>query len=359
MTALQTDSFGSSSNLYLNSSVPLPLVNNPNDVLIKVNAASINPIDVRMLEGYGSSTIDILRRLENCPTKKSSKFPLTLGRDFSGEIIYLGGAVKKFKIGDKVWGAIGVQRPGTHAEYITASACSISLKPKSIDDVGAASIPYVALTTWMALCRFGQTCESDFKGLRVLVLGGSGGIGTFAIQLLKAWGSEVTTTCSSDATNLLAQLGAHNVLDYKRDDFKDEMRQLSGFDFILDTVGSKNDDEILSLLKPSITSKLVTLNPPFLKNTDKHGFLGGLALSTLEATYDSLKFLRNGGKNVRWAFFSPDGKVLRKISNMVENQQILPIIEKKVEFENALEGYTHVAQGHSRGKTVLNIASKP
>lgn len=353
MKVWQTHKYGGPEDLVFSDTVCVPFISKPNDLLVQIHAASVNPIDVRMLGGYGSVAVGTLKRLCDFP-QDPAEFPLTFGRDFSGVVIDAGLSVKNFKPGDEVWGAIGAQRQGTHAEFVLAADSSVSHKPKSISHVEAASIPYVATTVWSALCVVGGLRRDTARGMRSLVFAGSGGIGTFAIQLLKAWGAHVTTTCSTEAVHLVTQLGADEVIDYSTQNVMEELKALKGFDIILDPIGQESADFYLSLLKSWTNSKYITIVPPFLMNTDKYGIVGGTLLSLVQASLDTAKGLKDG-RSLRWALFTPSGCALKTVGQMVDNGEITPVVEKIFQFEDTPDAYRKQQDGHARGKTVISV----
>lgn len=354
----QIHKYGTREELTLVTTARTPTMRKPTDILIEVHAASVNPIDTLMLQGYGAATLNIARR-KNGPMRMKSEFPLTLGRDFSGVVIDTGKRINpnKFKIGDEVWGALDASRQGTHAHHIIASVNEISKKPLRLNHIEAASIPYVANTTWAALCANGHLNEDTARGKRVLILGGSGGIGTFAIQLLKAWGAEVTTTCSTDACGQLIALGADVVIDYKAGNVWGELMKIKGFDIVYDTLGGDAYATAIGLLKVGGNSRYISISSPVLKNNDKYGLPLGLAMSAVN--YGSQFLVGLQQKNsVSWAFFVPNANALKKVAKMVDDRQIAPVIEKVYSFEELPCAYDKVAAKHCRGKTVVNMKSE-
>ncbi|KAK6986604.1 reticulon-4-interacting protein 1 mitochondrial [Biomphalaria glabrata] len=353
MSAWAINSYGGIENLYLSSSGCMSAIRSPDQLLIKVHAASINPIDVRMIGGYGRVLINVLRKQSGSVTS-GTEFPLTVGRDFSGTVVEVGGNVSKYKVGDEVWGAIGANKPGTHAKFVVASQSEISKKPANISHIEAASIPYVAATTWAALCTVGELKEKNATGKRLLILGGSGGIGTFSIQLAKAWGMHVTVTSSTDAIDLVTSLGADTVIDYKTKKLWNELKLHEKFDYILDTVGGEYTDKSLAFLSPWKSAHLVTLVTPLLKNCDDFGTVPGLFKAALSAGVDTFKGLTSG-RSVRWAIFTPNGSALDRVKQMVETEQIKPVVQETFPFSKVREGFKKVSEGHLRGKIVIDV----
>lgn len=353
MSSWQIHEYGGLDQLTLSTAARAASIKHPSELLVKVHAASINPIDVRMMGGYGRSLLNVMRKQQDT-LNYGTEFPLTLGRDFSGTIVQVGRRVTKFKVGDEVWGAIGAFRPGTHAEYTVTSQSEISKKPSSLTHVEAGSMPYVAATTWAALKTVGQLDQSKACGQRILILAGSGGIGTFAIQLAKAWGMHVTTTCSSDATDLVVSLGADTVIDYTKTHVWNELGDMERFDYILDPLGGEATDKAAKLLSPWKNAKLVTLNFPLLRNSDEMGVVAGLVKSAVTAGFTTLKGLQSGG-SIRWAAFNPNGKALDTVRRLVDDGKIRPVVHQVYPFLEAQSAYKQLMDGHLRGKIVLDF----
>ena len=175
------ESFSGIGALNLRHDLKIPILTTPNDILVKVEASSVNPLDVMMTKGYGKTVIGNLR---------NSDKDLILGRDFSGTVVDLGmNLSNEFKLGDEVWGATFPSSQGSHADFVTASSYSLSKKPKNLSHVQAASLPFTALTAWSSMMiSAGLSSEKQNRNtkFKVLVIGASGGVGTFAVQVLKA-----------------------------------------------------------------------------------------------------------------------------------------------------------------------------
>ncbi len=195
--------------------VPVP-VPGDGELLIKVYASSVNPVDWKIREG-----------------KRNEKFPVTLplipGWDVSGVVEETGEGVYNFKQGDEVYGRPDPTKDGS-AEYMVVKAGLVSLKPKSIDHVKAAAVPLAGLTAWQGLFEFGKLQ----KGQKVLIHAASGGVGTFAVQFAKWKGAYVIGTASGHNLNFVKQLGADEVIDYKKERFEDKLTDL---DLVFDTIG--------------------------------------------------------------------------------------------------------------------------
>ncbi|TRY98020.1 hypothetical protein DNTS_032626 [Danionella cerebrum] len=365
MPAWVIDKYGDNNVLRFSKNVFLPIIHFPNEVIIKVHAAALNPIDISMRGGYGITTLALKRDFLDL-SEKGKEFPLILGRDVSGEIMECGLAVNLFKPGDQVWAAIPPWKQGSLAEFVVVSANEVAHKPRSLEHVEAASIPYVAETAWSAIVNTGglnkdnsakkrqltattpmdshestslgtssnpcaprlrapiETNLLSLEALSVLILGGSGGVGTIAIQMLKAWGAHVTVTCSYDAKSLVRDLGADDVVDYTAEPPEKQLQSLPKFDLILDNIGGETEKWAPSLLKPWSGAKFVTLVTPFLNNADRLGAVDGMLQSGATLGCKMIK--------------------------------IRAVVEKVFTFAEVPKAFEKVEQGHARGKTVVTVA---
>ncbi|XP_047467648.1 reticulon-4-interacting protein 1 homolog, mitochondrial [Mugil cephalus] len=354
MPAWVIDKYGSNDVLRFTRNASFPIINYPNEVIVKVFAAGLNPIDVKMRGGYGAATLSMKRDPLNM-TKSGSEFPVILGRDVSGVIMECGLDVKYFRERDEVWAAIPPWKQGSLAEFVVLSANEISHKPKSLSHTEAAAIPYVAATAWSALVNTGGLNKDNCANKRILILGGSGGVGTFAIQMLKAWGAHVTVTCSLNAERFVRELGADHVVDYTAGPVEEPLSALEKFDLILDNIGGDTERWALNLLKPWCGAKYVTLVTPFLQNTDRLGIADGMMQTAATVATKVLKHLVKG-VHYRWGFVAPSGPALDEIRDMVDAGQIRAVVEETFSFSQVPQALDKVEKGHARGKTVVQIS---
>ncbi|XP_078736640.1 NAD(P)H oxidoreductase RTN4IP1, mitochondrial [Lampetra fluviatilis] len=355
MPAWQLQSYGGLDALRYNANTPFPIIVYPNEVVVRVHASSLNPIDAAMSRGYGARVLNTMRDpLRMNP--RDSELPLVLGRDCSGVIMECGVSVQHFRPGDEVWLALPPWKQGTFAEFVVASANEVAHRPLRLSHEEAASMPYVALTAWSALVTTGGLNNKTARGKRVLILGGSGGVGTFAVQLLKAWAAHVTVTCSEDARPLLAGLGADHTLDYRHRDLPERARALSPFDLVLDGVGGSLEQWALRCLRPWTSAKYVTLVTPLLLNADRFGLGDGMVKSGLTLGRRVLSSFYSG-VHYRWGFFTPNGPALDDITELVNSKKIRPVVEKVLPFQDVLKGLHAMERGHARGKTVVTVSS--
>ena len=236
MKACVLTRFGNTDALAVRHDLPVPQPG-AREVLVRVDATSVNLIDCGRRSGYGAP----LFRL-----KGAKSFPMVLGTDFSGVVTAVGGRIKTLKVGDRVWGAKGHGRWGSYAEYVVVPESEVGPRPARLGTHEAAALPYAALTGWKAVTHGLRLNEHNSAGKRVLVHAGAGGVGSFAIQLLRNWGAEVITTCSAGNAALCLSLGAAHAIDYTRQDFSSLLRNL---DAVLDTVGGDVEARSLSTLK--------------------------------------------------------------------------------------------------------------
>ncbi|XP_030345683.1 reticulon-4-interacting protein 1, mitochondrial isoform X2 [Strigops habroptila] len=292
------DRYGHNDVLRFTRNMVFPIIHFPNEVIIKVHAASLNPIDLRMRSGYGATALNMKRD----PLKLKSEdteFPLTLGRDVSGVVMECGLGVSYFKPGDEVWAAIPPWKQGTLSEFVVASGN----------------------------------------------------------ELVKAWGAHVTAVCSHDASTLMKKLGADDVIDYKSGNLEEQLKTLPLFDFILDNVGGSTEKWALDLLKKWSGATYVTLVTPFLINMDRLGVADGMLQTGVTVGSKTVKHLLKG-VHYRWAFFMASGPSLDEIAELVDSGKIQPVIDEVFSFSEVPKAFQKLEGGHARGKTVINVISK-
>lgn len=342
MRAVEINQYGSTDVLCFNESAPTPEPG-PNDILVRNKATSVNPVDLLKRDGYGWPVFE---------KKRQVKFPWILGNDCSGVVEKLGSGVTGFNVGDEVFSAPNVLRQGTWAEYTVISQSEAALKPANISFTEAGTIPYVALTSWSALAGSARLNQKKPEGKKVLVHAGSGGIGTFAIQLLKAWGYYVATTCSTRNIDLVTSLGADHVIDYSKEDFS---QVLSDYDVVFDTLGSKvasNEEKSLSILKKSDNAVYVSIVHPIIPMITANG----LILGSLKAAFTLIgKKIKNRGTDFHWAVFKPNGLALEEIKQYIEDGKIKPVIDRTFDLFQMREAHEYLASGHTRGKVAITI----
>src|SRR5438093_6535005 len=238
MKAFIVDRYGGADRMRA-SEVPDPEMRE-DDVLTEIHAAGVNPLDSKIRDGKFKRFLPY-------------RLPLILGNELAGVVIRVGSRVRRFKPGDEVYGRPDKNRIGTFAEFIAVSEDDLAIKPKSLTMEEAASIPLVGLTAWQALIEKAKLK----KGQKVLIQAGSGGVGTFAIQLAKHVGAIVATTTSTANVDLVKRLGADIVIDYKKDDFETLLHE---YDVVLNSQGGETLEKSLRVLKPGGT--LISISGP-------------------------------------------------------------------------------------------------
>jgi NADPH:quinone reductase-like Zn-dependent oxidoreductase len=302
------------------------------ELLVQIHAASVNPIDNMIPTGIFKAVVKL-------------QLPATLGSDLAGVVVEVGSRVTRFKVGDAVFANIFDQGTGSIAEFAVVPESAAALKPANLDFVQAASIPMVGLTSWQAL-------KERFRlqsGQKVFIPAGSGGIGTFAIQLAKLMGAKVGTTTSTGNVELVRSLGADEVVDYKKQKFE---AVLSGYDAVLGTVRGDLIEKAIGILKAR--GKIVSLVGPLdvaFARARRLNFILTFVFALM-----SRKIMRLARKrNVDYSFLlaRPDGDQLAQIGKLLEAQSIRPVIDKVFAFEQAREALGYLAQGRSKGKVVV------
>lgn len=310
--------------------VPIPTVG-PRDVLVRVKAASVNPLDKMVRNG------DFKRLLKYAP-------PFVLGHDVAGVVTQVGADVRGYRVGDEVYARPRDLRIGTFAEYIAIDEADVARKPKSLTMAQAAAVPLVALAAWQALVEVGQVQA----GQTVLVHAGAGGLGSTVIQLARHLGCRVVTTANGkDAERLLA-LGADEVIDYTQGDFA---QRVSGCDLVLDAVGGENLLKSLGVLRPGGLA-ISVVGPPDAAFARQ---LGQPFLAPLMALM-SFKVRRRARRlGVRYAFFfmRADGARLGQLSALYDSGALRPVLDRSLPFEQVPEAIAHVEQGRAKGKVVV------
>ncbi|MCQ4145287.1 NADP-dependent oxidoreductase [Vogesella sp. AC12] len=332
MKALTFKRYGKSPEIGL-TDVPRPTLK-ADELLVQVHAAGLNPIDYVVPTGMFKPVLHF-------------QLPATLGSDLAGVVTEVGRNVTRFKPGDAVFASIFDLGTGSIAEFAVVPERAAALKPANLDFVQAASIPMVGLTSWQAL----KERANLQAGQKVFIPAGSGGIGTFAIQLAKHLGTRVGTTTSTGNVELVRGLGADEVVDYKQQAFEN---LLHGYDAVLGTVRGDTLEKSLTILKPG--SKVVSLIGPldaaFARARSLNvvlRFVFGLMSRKI------MRLARQRGVSYSFLFVRPDGGQLGHIGQLLETERIRPVIDKVFPFEQAKEALEYLAQGRSKGKVVVKM----
>jgi NADPH:quinone reductase-like Zn-dependent oxidoreductase len=283
-------------------------------LLIRVVAAGVNPVDGMIRSGLFDKD-------------RSRAFPIILGGDVAGVVEKIGSKVTKFKAGDPVFAYVSLDNSGGYAQYALVKEGEAAPKPKSLTYVEAAAVPIVALTAWQALIdgaklRAGQT---------ILIHGGSGGVGSFAVQIAKARGAKVIATASTANQDLLKELGADISIDYTKHKFEDLAKDV---DVVLDSIGKDTLARSYGVVK-------------------KGGFIVSLVARPNQAELDT--------HGIRGAALSvePSSDELAEIGRLIDEKKIRVVVSQTFPLSEAIKAQEQVATGHTRGKIVLKIADEP
>jgi NADPH:quinone reductase-like Zn-dependent oxidoreductase len=332
MKAFIVSRFGTKEALQLEDT-EVPVVKE-NDVLVQVYAAGVNLLDAKVRNGEFKFFLPY-------------QTPFILGHDVAGVITTVGSRVNKFKAGDEVYARPADHRIGTFAEYISINENDVALKPKNLSMEEAASIPLVGLTVWQALIERANLK----KGQRVFIQAGSGGVGTFAIQLAKHLGATVATTTSSANVDLVKSLGADIVIDYKKDDFETILKD---YDVVLNSQDAKTLDKSLRILKPD--GEVISISgPPDVDFAKQIGSPWYLKLIMKMLSAGIRKKSKRLGVDYSFLFMRADGNQLSDITSLINAGIIKPVLDKVFPFEQTNDALAYVEAGRAKGKVVIKV----
>lgn len=313
--------------------VPAPVVGE-NDVLVQVHAAGVNLLDAKIRDGEFKALLPY-------------KFPLILGHDVAGVVIAVGVRVRKFTVGDNIYARPADYRIGTFAEQIAIDEADCALMPASLSMEEAAAVPLVGLTAWQALVEKGNLR----RGQKVFIQAGSGGVGTFAIQLAKHLGATVATTTSATNVDLVKRLGADVVIDYKKEDFE---AVLHDYDLVINSQDADTLTKSLRVLKPG--GKLISIagppDPAFAAET-RLSWVLKIVLYLL--SYTTRRKAKALGVHYSFLFMRAEGSQLANITKLIDNRVIRPVMDKVFPFDEANEALAYVESGRAKGKVVIKI----
>jgi len=305
------------------------------DVVVEVHAAALNPLDAKIRDGEFKLILPY-------------RLPLTLGHDVAGLVLRVGSKVRRFKVGDAVYARARDGRIGTLAGQIAVDEADVARKPGNLSMLEAASIPLVGLTAWQVLVE-----RAELKaGQKILIHAGSGGVGTFAIQLAKYLGATVATTTGTGNVDLARSLGADVVVDYRKEDFSE---LLSGYDVVLNSLGQATLEKSLKVLKPG--GKLISISgppdPAFAKSRGLNGFLR-LVMRLL--SLGIRRKARRLGIDYSFVFMRAHGEQLATITELLESGRIKPVVDRVFPFLETNEAMAYLESGRARGKIVVTLA---
>jgi len=298
--------------------VALPAMAPHNEVMIKVEAAGLNPFEAKLRRGWLAGLFPL-------------PLPHVLGCDVAGTIIAKGFDVSEFEVGDRVYGLIDVLRSGSYAEYVAVPAYLVRKMPTNLSFEEAAAVPMAACTAWYGLV----TLANIQPGQRVLVQAGSGGVGSFAIQIAKAHGAWVATTASAANHDFVRSLGADQVIDYQAADFR---KEVSDIDIVLDVIGGETGQHSYEVLKPGGTLLVVLRGD-------------GVEIANREAN------MAKHGVTTKIVAFSAQPEILDQLRPLLEAQSIRVPLESVTPLVDVAAAHARLDAGHARGKAVLKVGA--
>lgn len=304
------------------------------DVLIEVHAAAVNLIDAKLRDGEFRLILPY-------------RTPFVLGHDVAGVVVRVGPRVRQFKVGDEVYARPDDLRIGTFAEFVAVKEDSVALKPRNITMEEAASIPLAGLTAWQALVEMAGLG----KGQKVFIQAGSGGVGTFAIQLARHLGAKVATTTSAGNAALVKGLGADVVIDYRKDAFEEQLRD---YDVVLNSQDGQTLKKSLAVLKPG--GHLISISGP----PDPRFAEDIKAPWPVRQVMRALSFgVRRQARRLRlsyaFLFMKSSGSQLKQIASLIEAGAIRPVVDTVFPFESTHEALAYVESGRAKGKVVIKV----
>jgi len=304
------------------------------EVLVQVHAAGLNLLDSKIRDGEFKLILPY-------------RLPIVLGHDVAGVVVKVGPRVRQFNPGDEVYARVDDFRIGTFAEFVPVKEASLAFKPKGLTMEEPASIPLVALTAWQALVDKANLT----KGQKVFIQAGSGGVGTFAIQLAKHLGATVATTTSTTNVALVKSLGADVVIDYKTQDFEDVLHD---YDVVLNSQDGKTLEKSLRVLKAG--GKLISISgPPDPELGKDIGAPGFVRLVMRLLSSGIRRRAKSRGIGYSFLFMKANGSQLREITRLFDAGVIRPVIDKVFPFEATNEALAYVEAGRAKGKVVIKL----
>jgi NADPH:quinone reductase-like Zn-dependent oxidoreductase len=335
MKALQLIGYGGPTKVeFREIAVPAP---GPQQVLVRIHAAALNPVDYKFRQGI---LLPIIR----------PKLPVTLGNDFCGVIESLGSSVAGLNVGQRVYGCAGIDHTGTLAEYAVVPVERLAIAPENLSPTQAAGIPLAAQTALQTL----RDVLRVKPGQRVLISGGAGGVGTFAIPIAKLFGVYVTTTASSKGRELCLQLGADEVLDYHD---ASSLAKEGNFDAALDLVGGATTAKMFPTLKRGATLVSIAATPEPTTASDLQAGLG------LKLLFGAISLpLRTRAKwhgvRYRYYFMSSRKADLEWLAVQCRERKLTSVIDREFSFAEVKEAFAYLEQGRAKGKVVVRISDK-
>jgi NADPH:quinone reductase-like Zn-dependent oxidoreductase len=304
------------------------------DVLVQIHAAGVNLLDSKIRNGEFKRILPY-------------RLPLILGHDVAGVVVQVGSRVRQFKPGDEVYARPPDGRIGGFAEFVAIKDDCVAVKPKALSMEEAASIPLVGLTAWQALIERAHLK----RGQKVLIHAGSGGVGTLAIQLAKHVGATVATTTSTANVDLVRSLGADVVIDYKKEDFTQVLRD---YDVVLNSLDKVTLEKSLEVLKPG--GQLISISgPPDVAFARSIGASWPLRLIVGALSYGIGAKAKRRQVHYSFLFMRANGGQLTEIASLIDAGIIRPVVDRVFPFASTKEAMAYVEAGRAKGKVVVSL----
>lgn len=335
MKAWQAQRYGSPKDALRLVDIPYPQAT-PGNLLIRVEASALNPIDFKLLRGD-------LKRIE------ALRFPVTLGFDLAGTVEAIGSGVEGFQRGDRVYVRASRNTLGAFADYSLQPAAFAALMPRNLDFAEAAGFPLVALTTVQGVMDRAKAQA----GQRILIHAGAGGLGSFALQFCKAIGLTVHATCSSGNADLVRSLGADQVIAYDREDYRQHGRQ---YDIVFDLIGGVHTVDAFKVVKPGGTVLSVS-GPPDEDFIRKQGDSWVKRFVMRRMSAKVFRAARKAKAQYFRYLTESDGHALSQVTPLIEQGRIRPLIDQVFAFEDAVAAFERQMSGRAKGKIILRNRS--
>ncbi|MEU7121549.1 NADP-dependent oxidoreductase [Streptomyces zaomyceticus] len=333
MRAFMVEKYGDATGMRA-AEMPDPQVG-ADDVLVKIHAASVNPLDMKIRNGDLKAILPY-------------RLPLVLGNDLAGTVVRVGSSVDRFAVGDEVWARPDKDRIGTFAELLAVHQDDLAPKPATLTMTEAASLPLVALTAWQALVERANVQP----GQKVLIHAGAGGLGSITIQLAKALGAHVATTASTAKVGLVKELGADEVIDYRTQNFEEI---LDGYDVVLDSLGGENLAKSLRILKPGGLAISVA-GPPDPATARELGSNPVLRMAITALSAKTRRQAKRLGVTYSFLFMKASGDQLRELTPLIDTGKIRPVVDTVFPFDDTLHAMEYVEKGRAKaGKVVVSM----
>jgi NADPH:quinone reductase-like Zn-dependent oxidoreductase len=337
MKVAQYDTYGPAREVLRIVEAPIPTPG-PAELLVRVRASSVNPIDCALRGGYGRAFFE---------SRGIARLPIRPGRDVAGEVVAAGAQVTKFRPGDRIYASVFYE---ANAEYLKLPEAMAAPLPQSLTFRQAAAVPFAALTAWTALVKAAGLNAGTTRGKRVLIPRGAGGVGSIAIQLIKAWGGYVASICSTRNVELVRSLGADLVIDYRK---QDPHGLLHDFDVAFDT-SFDTEQTLLEALKTGAGAVYASVVTPKLRLIDELGLEAGLRRG--EQLFAERVAAQNAlGRGYHWVFAELDGEALRAVGALIDAGRIRPLVDRVYPLGRIADAHERCESAQTQGRIIIDL----